>query len=74
MEAWGFREKLKVIVLHHPDDDNNNKEDNNEEEDNDKEEDKKEKWKHYVLIPDTFHVLVECNLVCKRVSKCIAQE
>ena len=39
IETWGFREDLKVIVLHHPDDDNNYKEDKDEEEDNNKEED-----------------------------------
>ena len=34
IETWGFREDLKVIVLHHLDDDNNNKEDKDEEENN----------------------------------------
>ena len=36
IETWGFREELKVIVLHHSDDDNNNKEDKDGEEDKDK--------------------------------------
>ena len=39
IETWGFREDLKVIILHHPDDENNNMDDNDEEENNDKEED-----------------------------------
>ena len=39
IETCGFREELKVIVLHHPNDDNNSKEDKDDEEDKDKEED-----------------------------------
>ena len=39
IKTWGFREDLKLIVLHHEDDDNNDDDDDNDEEDDDDKED-----------------------------------